>query len=81
MRDQEMACVRNSGERCVFIDDPLCGRVRCVTGMPARAGTATAEVTPGMTRTGSWGILDRITGLAGFTGLFALHNRKLSSSC
>jgi hypothetical protein len=33
MRDQEMACVRNSGERCVFIDDPLCGRVRCANAI------------------------------------------------
>ena len=33
MRDQEMACVRNSGERCVFIDSPLCDSVRCVSAI------------------------------------------------
>jgi hypothetical protein len=33
MRDQEMPCVRNSGERCVFIDDPLCGSVRCASAI------------------------------------------------
>ena len=30
-----------------------CVRPRCVTGIPASAGTDTAEVTPGMTRTGT----------------------------
>lgn len=33
MRDQETACVRNSGERCVFIDDPLCRSMRCVSAI------------------------------------------------
>ena len=30
IRDQEAACERNSGERCVFADDPLCSGMRCV---------------------------------------------------
>ena len=29
VRDQEMACERNSGERCVFIGGPFCGIIRC----------------------------------------------------
>ena len=29
MRDQDMACERNSGERCAFVDDLLCGSIRC----------------------------------------------------
>lgn len=33
-RDQEMACERNSGERCVFIDDdPLCGSIHCTSAI------------------------------------------------
>ena len=33
MRDQEVACVRNSGERCAFIDSPLCGSIRCASAI------------------------------------------------
>lgn len=33
MRDQEMACVRNSGELCTFIDSPLCGSIRCANAI------------------------------------------------
>ena len=33
MRDQEMACVRNSGELCTFIDSPLCGSIRCASAI------------------------------------------------
>ena len=29
VRDQEMACERNSGERCVFARGPFCGIIRC----------------------------------------------------
>ena len=29
MRNQEMACERNSGERCTFADGPFCGSIRC----------------------------------------------------
>ena len=29
MRNQEPACERNSGERCTFIDSPLCRSIRC----------------------------------------------------
>ena len=29
MRDQKVGCVRNSGERCTFIDGPFCGVLRC----------------------------------------------------
>lgn len=33
MRNQEMACERNSGERCAFIDSPLCGSIRCASAI------------------------------------------------
>lgn len=35
MREQEMACERNSGERCAFIDDddPLCGSIHCASAI------------------------------------------------
>ncbi len=29
MRDQDRGCERNSGERCVFADDPLCESMQC----------------------------------------------------
>ena len=40
------------GSSCPVIKATVEARVRCVTGMPAYAGTATAEVTPGTTSKG-----------------------------
>ena len=33
MRDQDRGCERNSGERCVFADDPLCSDMQCLAAI------------------------------------------------
>ena len=33
IRDQKAPCERNSGERCVFADDPLCSDMQCLAAV------------------------------------------------
>lgn len=32
-RDQDRACVRNSGERCAFFNNSLCGSIYCANAI------------------------------------------------